>query len=164
MWFFKTTNLKKGNGSFIIYELKDRLSCFSYDRPFACFQNQHCSSSLRPSFFLGRWSCSRRVSVVESGDLILGSFNLEFTRTKVLYYIRSAWVRFTFTALCLRITVGFPTWALRTSGEKKVVQVFLPWTQDKSWYQKTIPRTWVYLVLSDLGTFILLCVVYDNYM
>lgn len=45
-----------------------------------------------------RWLCNRRVSVVESGDLILRSFNLEITRREVLYYIRCVWVRFTFTA------------------------------------------------------------------
>lgn len=33
-------------------------------------------------------SHNRRVSVVESGDLILRSFNVEIRRTKVLYYIR----------------------------------------------------------------------------
>ena len=28
--------------------------------------------------------------------------------------------------------------------------------------QNSIPKAWVYLVLNGLGTFILLCVVYDN--
>lgn len=75
-----------------LYQLRtveDCPSCFSCDVLFlASISDPACEVHVF-SFFLCRWLWNKRVSVVESGDLILGSFNLEIMRTKVYYgYIR----------------------------------------------------------------------------
>lgn len=56
--------------------------------------NTACKVCVLSSFYAGdhEITCNRIVSVVESGDLILGSFNVEIRRTKVLCYIRCVWV------------------------------------------------------------------------
>lgn len=75
------------------------------------------------SFFLGRWLCNRRVSVVESGDLILESFNLEIIRTKV-YYIR--YIRYDFTFITVSpYWCGFFSRSLEGIRVKDILQVFI---------------------------------------